>query len=107
MKKAHVLISSKEILQDMEFIAKHEKIKLSEWIGHINYNFNVYIQIEKNKIIKEIEGKWMLDKITSEEFKRITGKYPSKTLRREKELWKKYREQYKDNARDALLMNIK
>ena len=106
MRKSKSIKFSKRIIEDMEIIAKHKHVKLSDWIKWLEYNFDAYIAIKKSKAIKYFEGKFILGKISNIEYKKITGYYAPKYLLREKETFQKDSEKYKENARNALLMNF-
>ena len=106
MKRAQSVAFSKEVLKDIGIITSQEDIKTSEWVKNFKFNFVSYIALKRASAMKKIEGKWILNRITSEEFKNLSGRYPSRSLRREKELHYKNSEKYKENARKALVMNI-
>ncbi|MBI2559042.1 hypothetical protein HYW20_07010 [Candidatus Woesearchaeota archaeon] len=107
MKRGQCLKFSGDMVKDMSLIAKYEGFKLSDWLQRINSNFDHYVQKKKATVINHIEGQYVIGKMTDSEYRKIMSSKVPKSLIQERVLHKKEAEIYRENARKALLMNIK
>lgn len=107
MKKSTNLKFSKKLLRGIGLIARYKGVKTSDLTKLVNNKITAFIDMEKSHAMKQLEGQWIIDKITDSQFKKITRMDIPIYLRREKSLYKHNTQQYKENARKALLMNIK
>ena len=106
MKSQASLRFSKSTIKDMEIIAKYHGIKTSDWLRRLDNNFSNFVKRKKTSVIRQLEGMWILDKITDSDFKRLTRMDIPKQLLGEKISYKRDSKLYKENARKALLMNF-
>ncbi|GEM_PF-2374331 len=100
---------SKELLDDLDIIARHERVTRNEWV---RYNIAQYIKTAKEKIIENLEFGYVNGRKTAKEYADITGYHPSKELilervsRHEANIALVKKIKHRKFARQALLENL-
>jgi hypothetical protein len=69
---------AKSLLYDMEFVAQHFNLSKSDWL---KYRIAKIVKEEKQKIINDIERRFIGGMITEQEFKSSAGIRPTKEMK--------------------------
>ncbi|HCE95605.1 MAG TPA: hypothetical protein DER04_02410 [Holosporales bacterium] len=106
MERGKVMFS-KEVLKDIEVIAKYRGMKTSAFVEQLEETLVAVIQRRRNYITREAEGQWVMGKISEVELKKFTGNSVSKPLLERKKAHKRDSKLYRENARKALCHVVK
>ena len=94
---------SEEFLRDIEIINKYGGFTESEWLDGFYLKTSTFVKKKKSRVLKFIDGDWILGKISDSEYIELTGHQVSDALYRERLSFQADSERYRGNARKALL----
>ena len=89
----------KALLYDLEFVSQNLKISKNDWV---RYKIAEAVQKEKEIIINKAETRFTEGLASENEFKQLTGVYPSDGLKELSELRKKEKQMYAIRSKAAI-----
>jgi hypothetical protein len=96
---------SKEILKDIEVIAKYRGMKASAFTKVLENVLVPAIQKRRDFIVAEAEGQWVMGKISDTQLHKFTGKVVPQSLKDRKKAYIHNSVAYKGFAKKALVVD--